>query len=603
MNYLEKNNSKIYSTFVWILFGLLMTYVLCRAYFLEPLHDEVATFFYYIESGVYWGSGMMLDANNHLLNSLLGHWMYLLFGENLFMVRFPNVIAFVFYFWGIYRFIKPISSNLNKSFILLGTTCIPFIIEYFGNTRGYGLSLGIFVFSLFYIRDFCVNRNLKSAYWASLLISLAVYANLTFLLTLILMGFLFVLIQWMHRKEFSKKQHQFLTINYVLLAISTLPNLYYAHILKENGALYYGSLDGFWEVTGKTLSQNILFHDLNWLKYAFIIVFLLMTIYLIRRWMKVGYTTFFSKTSTLLAWFLFGNCIAIILMALILKVNYPEDRVGMHLAVLFILLVGFIINEIKSLNWLLIAMLFFPITMIPRINLTTSIFSPDDRISESYFNDVVRNLNSYSTVSIYPLQQLTWSYFSRDLDSNNFVIAQRDFNHTSEIVMTKTTLFKDNDFLKDYKIIAHNPEGTHIAYQRKNGYEKKLIYNQTVNFVDSQDEFLMIYHSEIPDSLRGRKLQFHVDGEVIAENKYREFALFAYSTFDKEMQSIDYQYVNERWVHGTEKKFLLNFNYAIDQFKREENEVRIYIWNPKKEKISLKNGVFQILELTDSKAN
>ncbi len=599
MNYIEDKNVKIYRVFIWFLFGLLTTYLLLRAFFLEPLHDEAATFFYYIESGAFWGPDMMLDANNHLLNSALGHWIYRVFGENLFLIRLPNVIAFAFYFWGIYQFIKPIHSNIHKSLILLGTTCIPFILEYFANTRGYGISLGLFVFSLSYIRDFVVNKNIKSAYWSALLVCLSVYANLTFVLTLLLMGFLFVLIQWTHRRELGRKQHFSLLLLYVLLVVSMLPNFYYAHILKENGALYYGSLAGFWEITGKTLARYIIFHDLHWLKYASLTTILVLGIYFVRRGIKIGLIKFSTESATILAWFLFGNCIAIILMAKILKVNYPEDRVGMHLAVLFILMMGFVLSQIKRLNWMLFGLLFFPITMIPRVNLTTSVFSPDDRISKTFFQDVVKNLNSYSTISVYPLQQLTWSYLSRALDSTNFVISQRDFNPTSEIVMTKTTLFKDQAFLKNYDIIAHNPESTHIAYKRKADYNKKVLYSVPVNIVNSQEEYVSIYQSEIPDSLRNKKIQFHFESDVVADNVYREFAIFVYSTFTKEMQSIDYQYVNERWVHGTKKEFPINFNYAVDKLDSNEHEIRVYIWNQKKEKISLKNGLFQILELTD----
>jgi len=599
MNNFQKYINKSYSAFAWIVFGLLIFYLLLRAYFLTPLHDEAATLFYYIESGIYWGPDLLIDANNHLLNSMIGHWIYLLFGDDFFFIRLPNVVAFVFYFWGIYRFIKPIPSNIHKTLILLGTTCIPFILEYFAYTRGYGISMGLFIFSLSYIRDFMVNRNIKSAYWSSLFLCLTVYSNLNFLLSLILMLLLFGLIQWMHKQDFNKKQHASLFINYGLLGVSMLPNLYYADLLKTSGALYYGSLDGFWNVTGKTLAENIIFHNLDWLKYASIVVILLLTIYLILRWVKLRSLKFFTKSSTLLAWFLFGNCIAIILMAKIMHVNYPEDRVGMHLAILFLLLIGFILSEVKSLNWLLFGMLFFPISMIPKINLTTSVFSPDNRMSKAFFQDVTENLNSYSTVSYYPLQQLVYSYLSRDLDTNYFVNSERGFNHTSEVVLTKTTLFKDQDFLKNYNVIASNPESTFIAYKRKTPYKKEVIYNQPLNIIDSNDEYISIYQTYIPDSLRNRKLQFHIDGDLVADNIYREFAVLVYSTFDNDMKSTDYQYVNERWIHGTKKEFILNFNYAVNELKKEEHEIRIYIWNQKRENISLKNGSFQILELSD----
>lgn len=600
MNTLDKVNSKGYPIFSWIIFGLLTIYLLLRAYFNEPIHDEVATYYHYIESGIYWGEGLVLDANNHLLNSILGRWIYLIFGDEMFFLRLPNVIAFSFYFWGIYRLIKPIKSNFHKSLILLGTTCIPYILDYFAYTRGYGISLGLFVFSLPYIRDFVATRNLKAAYWSSLLMALVVYANLTFLLTLILMGFLFVLIQWMYRKELSRKQHLFLFINYVLLGISMLPNLYHAHILKANGALYYGSLDGFWKVTGKTLAHNIIFHDLDWLKYASLAVIFAICFFLIRRWLKMGSVQFFTKTTTILAWFLFGNCVAIILMAKILKINYPEDRVGMHLAVIFLLLAGYILSQVKKLNWLLFAMLFFPITFLPRINLTTSIFSPDDRMATSFFNDVIKETSAYSSITVYPLQQLTWYYHSRKLDSVNIVNAERVFNSASDIFVTKTSLYQDQDFSKDYNVIAQNPESTHIAYQRKVPYVKTEIYNLPLNEINGNDDYIPIYQVQIPDSLRNRKLQFHFHADVTAENLAGEFLILRYTTFGKDKEPIKHQYTSGGWLHGDKKEFYLNFNYAVGQLLDEETEIAIYILNRKKENIIFKNGVFKIFELTDA---
>jgi len=599
MNFSNQNTSKVNLVFTWVIFGLLMLYLLLRAYYLEAIHDEIATFFFYIESGVFWGPDVMFDANNHLLNSILSHWLYLIFGDQLFFIRLPNVIAFAFYFWGIYRLLKPIKSDLYKTFILLGTTCVPFVLEYFAYTRGYGISMGLFIFSLSYIRDFVVNQNVKSAYWSSLFLSLAVYANLTLILSLILMVLLFLLIQLLHKNELSRSQHKYLFLVYALIAVAMLPNFYYAKLLKESNALYYGGLDGFWEVTGKTLARYVIFHDLNWLKYASLGLVFLLVLYFIRRWVKLGYLSFFKRSSTILAWFLFGNCVAIVLMAKAMGVNYPEDRVGMHLVILFLLMFGFVLSEIKSMSWLLVGMLFFPITMIPRISLTTSVFSSDDRVSKPFFNEVVKKLDSYTTLSIYPIQQLTWAYLSREVDSNNFIISQRDFNRTSDIVFTKTTLYKDQGFLKDYNVIAHNPESTHIAYERKSPYHKKLIYNLPLNIVDSDDEFVSIFSTEIPDSLRNRKLQFHAHGDIEAENKFFEFAIITYSTFDKDMNSIDHKYMNKRWSNGKEKKFPLNFNYAVEELDSNENEIRIYIWNRKKEKISVTNGAFQILELTD----
>ncbi len=490
----NKNKSRTYFVFSWLVFGLLLTYLLLRAYFLEPLHDEVATFFHYIESGVFWGPDVQLDANNHILNSILSHWLYLVFGDQFFYLRLPNVLAFILYFWGIYRFIKPIQFIIGKALILLGTTCIPFILEYFAYTRGYGISMGLFMFSLSYIRDFAKTRNVKSVYWSALLLGLAVYANLTLLLSLILMGLFFLLIQFIYRNDINKKGHVFLFIAYFLLGLAMLPNLMYAQLLKDSGALYYGGLEGFWEVTGKSLARNIIFHELNWLKYASIVVVLLLMSYFIHRWMKIKNLQFFTKSSTVLAWFLFGNCAAVVLMAKLLGINYPADRVGMHLPVLFILLLGFVLSQFKYSKWLLLGLLFFPLTMIPRINVSTSVFSPDDRTSHSFFEEVNKHINPYSAISIYPMQMLTWAFLSRDFDSTNYLVSEREFNHASDVVIHRTTLIHGHDYLKNYNVIAHHPESTHIAYQRKSPHQKNIIFELPLNIIDASHEYITFYN-------------------------------------------------------------------------------------------------------------
>jgi hypothetical protein len=597
---INKGQSGRFKQFAWLLFVLLMTYLLLRAYFLEPLNDEVFTLFYFIETGVLWGSDVLLDANNHLLNSFLGRGIYLLFGDDFFYLRLPNIIAFVFYFWGIVRFIKPLQSALFKVLILLGTTCIPFILEYFAYSRGYGISLGLFVFSLSFIRDFVANRNIRSSYISVFLLCIAVYANLNFILSLVLLILLFLLIQWLYKNELSKKQHLYLFLNYVLMIILMLPIIKFAFDLKEYGAFYYGSLKGLWSVTGESLSMNILFYNQDWFKYLFIALLLLMCAHLIYRWRNVGSLQFFTEPTTVLAWFLLGNLIAIVLMAEILGINYPQDRVGMYLAILFVLLLSSVLYQYKKWHWLMLGMLFFPISFLPRINLSTSVFSPRDRIPEVIFDEVNSQLDAYTTIYVDPIQKLTWSYHSRKLDSPNFILTQEDFSPTSDVILTYSEFYNDKHPPKNYEVIAYDKESSTIAFKRKSISHKKVIYRLPFEALESQDEYISIFSSDSIDDFRNKKIQFHITAEMSAENKDLDFAFFTYSTYDKAEKNIDYNDLNLRMIYGRKEEFLLNFNYEIDQLKPNENEIRIYIWNPKHEKISLKNGVFEILELIDA---
>jgi hypothetical protein len=86
-------SSKLNKYLFFISGTLIFSYIILRASFLEPLHDEVATFFHFIESGNIWGDKAPLDANNHLINSFWGRFMYLIFNENYFSFRFLSVIS------------------------------------------------------------------------------------------------------------------------------------------------------------------------------------------------------------------------------------------------------------------------------------------------------------------------------------------------------------------------------------------------------------------------------------------------------------------------------------------------------------------------------
>src|ERR1700741_3993387 len=67
--------------------------VALRSYFVPFNHDEVATFFFYIQTGKYMPFHSHVDANNHVLNSMLGNISFHLFGSHPFSLRIPNLIG------------------------------------------------------------------------------------------------------------------------------------------------------------------------------------------------------------------------------------------------------------------------------------------------------------------------------------------------------------------------------------------------------------------------------------------------------------------------------------------------------------------------------
>ena len=81
------NYTRFYNGFRVLLFSFLFIYTLLRIIFNDTLHDEIATYMFYFYQGDYIGEYIHWDANNHLLNSYLGHKLYGVFGDNLSLIH------------------------------------------------------------------------------------------------------------------------------------------------------------------------------------------------------------------------------------------------------------------------------------------------------------------------------------------------------------------------------------------------------------------------------------------------------------------------------------------------------------------------------------
>ena len=120
-----------------ILFFFLWVYLWLRAYYIPFTHDEVATFFHYINSerfipfvNAHW------YANNHVLNTVLSFLTYKLFGASELSLRLPNLLFFpVFFFFASKLFCEIKDIFLRWLFIL--TLCLshyfieflPFVVD------------------------------------------------------------------------------------------------------------------------------------------------------------------------------------------------------------------------------------------------------------------------------------------------------------------------------------------------------------------------------------------------------------------------------------------------------------------------------------------
>jgi len=589
-------SEKVYKIGSLILFITVLGYLLLRVFNVETLHDEVATYMFYFYHGDYLGETIHWDANNHLLNSFIGHLMHQVVGDNIPILRLPNVLAYVLFFFGTIQLTKYYSSYWLKLLSLVTLNSIPFIIEYFGNMRGYGLSLGFFVWALVYIIRYLKSFSHRDLLITYLFLILAVSANLTFVNTsLLILGMAFIARLLQREKRASKQRISELAIH-GLFVLALLPFIYFGLKLKKMGALYYGSLDGLWDVTGMTLSKYTLFISGSWLIPIYLIIFVgflyhalkLVKTHLPKTW---SHSPFLIYTGLF-----FGNIVGILILALVLKVNYPEDRTAMYLVFIFLLLVFEIFNHYnwgKKIQWLL---LFFPLSFLAHLSLETSVFSPDDRINDEYFATLKEKIEPEHSIMIYRILNWNWPYHESHYEQKSSV-ATFD-NHETNLtdwIITKTTVAMHSDIIKLYDTVAVHPASTYIAFKRKHSTLKTQISSHKIKPLTTEQEFVNLADFSIPDSVEHVQLTttFHLVTEEI-KNKIK---LIVSITNSSATETRYLYYDIGTCYQGSNINDDLHHNFVIGNLEKKEDKIKVYIWNRSNVRYGLSNVHTKLLEL------
>lgn len=580
-----------------IVFGLFLfifIYLLLRAYFTEPLHDEIATFYFFIYHGDFFGEQIVWDANNHLLNSFIGRGIYLLFGDHFFLLRLPNILAFGLYFWSGYKLLSKLKSENLKVMGMIALSMVPFVTEYFANCRGYGISLGFFLFALYQTTNYIDKQKFSYYIWALLAMLLAISANLTMLnVSLILLAYI----------GFVGVTNKRINVSFILATglflIAIVPFILFGFELKAHGALYYGSLDGLWDVTGSTLVKYVFFGEGQ-------LAFWVTTFVLVGLLIHFG---FFIKGKhwrenllsplTLFTWLFFFNLIGIVFLAEVLEVNYPEDRTGMYLIPLFILQVLWIFDRYdKQLLFAPIA-LFFIIVFGFKMSLHTSVFSPDDRMTDAFYQEVKKEIKPEYSIMTYGIMSWNWPHHESKSKEKASVGMTYNANATiTDIILTKTTVLKNPEIVELYDTIAYDPSSTYIAFKRKTAIEKSIVFESEPKLSEGNGEYLTIFESDSLPVLNSMyPIQITASFDLYTEDK-RNYMHLVIQTIDTNEQLVDYLYYPIDVVYHDQKiDETLIHHFVIENWNPSIKTLKVFLWNKGRSEAQIKNGKCYLYEV------
>ncbi|MCB0598169.1 MAG: hypothetical protein KDD28_29090, partial [Phaeodactylibacter sp.] len=135
-----------------LLLGALLAYTSYRAATLSMTHDESASYNWFRDTNIFtcfYSKDCWYNANNHLLNTWGWQQTVRLLGVSEWTVRLPNLLAHLLYLLCSLAVVRSVADRFWVG--LAGFAFInfnPYLLEFFGLARGYGLVAGLSMASM-----------------------------------------------------------------------------------------------------------------------------------------------------------------------------------------------------------------------------------------------------------------------------------------------------------------------------------------------------------------------------------------------------------------------------------------------------------------------
>lgn len=343
---------------VYLLIGLFFTaYLVARAIILPITIDEGGTYYNAVPRS-FWDIVTYVDPspNNHILNTLLIKFFVAIFGMHSLVLRLPNILAFVLYYFIIVSWMKRLGKDtLFVVFGIIVFTCNPYLLDFFALARGYALSIAFMFTSMYLVFLYFNSKNIKWIYYAFFAAVLAAYSNFTtlnfYISLLILCGIVLLQENWNKPVKILFKHYIVLIgISGLLVILCYWP----LHQITSTGQLRYWSSNGFYNDTFIPLISAMQYGrnwfgqlDIRLFSLFIILLLMIVALFVFIKALKKRFN--FSSDYFVFSFFVFiGVIVVILLQFYVFGTPFLNARGANFLYVLFIIPFVFCINIIYS---------------------------------------------------------------------------------------------------------------------------------------------------------------------------------------------------------------------------------------------------------------
>lgn len=270
--------------------GILVAVTVIRILNVTITHDEALSYHWYVTHSYHdIITNHIPSANNHFLNSVLSKFFIELFADNVLFLRLPNLLAYIAYLLlSILIARKLFSNNWWVLFCFLLLQLNPFMFEFWGLSRGYGLSISFMSGALYALLLFLQRPRLLTITCLYICMLFAVFSN--FALLNVLMAFsAIIFIYWLQYRT-EQAAARWLIWAGICTGLILLAVYEPVRILVERDQLYFGGELGFVQSTLKSLiGESIYLPEENnaglYIGWAIVAIVLLSGMY----WCKKAY--------------------------------------------------------------------------------------------------------------------------------------------------------------------------------------------------------------------------------------------------------------------------------------------------------------------------
>ena len=585
---------KAFLIFAWTTAGLSLVYLILKAFLMPLFGDEAATFYFYALPFEINPLTAHADANNHPLNSFLTAIFYQLFGSAKGVLRIGSLLAFPLYalYSGKISLRQELSSYRWLMFVALIFSHN--LIEFFSVSRGYGMSMAFLLMAYYHLSALQQKAKTKDMLWLWVALSLMLSSNLSLMLVYLMGGALAILSLVWQFKQWKKA-----LIFLVLYALPLIIFLRVSFYFRDLGLLYYGSLDGFWQVTVKSVLALLFNQYYLPIALVFTVLFAWTLILYLQKAIQLGFKNFLLSPIFTSGHWLFGNIIAVLIMGYLLKINFPEDRVGLHLYLLFILAFFEFIkhNKIKALQWLPWIVLLLPMHYFWQANTKVTVCYYDDYLPEKFYQSIAKDAQgTVPLVGTYRTKAMGWHYQNYRFQGGIPYVFWTHFPDTiSDYVIAKVD--KNPLYQKAYTILSSENINGRSVLKRKKPLQRELIYDSknTLFTGKTNQEFIPIWEL-LGDSLNDEHLLLEYKLKLSCENIIREAWLVA-SANDSLFNPTQYEYTPLYRAQPYFREAKFHSVMAFYNTPKESTRKVSYIWNLAKEEVTVHENQLKIYRL------